>query len=68
MSYPETYDKFNKNLSKNLWRIKEEGYPNRNTGFIDCRLAIDNDMELITNNEKHYGQINGIMIDNWVRK
>lgn len=45
--------------------LKQTGKIVDDIDLLIAGIAIDNDLILITNNEKHFSRIPGLMIDNW---
>ena len=45
--------------------LKQRGVTIGTSDVLIAGIAIDNELTLITNNEKHYGPIRGLKIENW---
>lgn len=45
--------------------LKQRGFTIGTSDILIAGIAIDNELTLITNNEKHYSPIRGLKIENW---
>jgi tRNA(fMet)-specific endonuclease VapC len=45
--------------------LRRKGITIGNSDLLIAGIAIEHDLTLVTNNEKHFGQIPGLKIDNW---
>jgi tRNA(fMet)-specific endonuclease VapC len=45
--------------------LRQEGQPLDDIDLLIAGIAIENDMTLVTNNEKHFERIGGLNIENW---
>jgi tRNA(fMet)-specific endonuclease VapC len=45
--------------------LKQRGITVGTSDILIAGIAMDNELTLITNNEKHYAPIRGLIIENW---
>ena len=45
--------------------LRQEGQPLDDIDLLIAGIAIENDMTLVTNNEKHFERIGGLNTENW---
>jgi tRNA(fMet)-specific endonuclease VapC len=45
--------------------LRQEGQPLDDIDLLIAGIAIENDMTLVTNNEKHFERIEGLNTENW---
>jgi tRNA(fMet)-specific endonuclease VapC len=45
--------------------LKQRGITIGTSDILIAGIALDNELTLVTNNEKHYSPINGLKIENW---
>jgi len=48
--------------------LRQKGNIVDDIDLLIAGIAIDNDMVLVTNNEKHFGRIPGLKLENWKKK
>lgn len=62
----------NRNSGKIFGKIKSElkkvGETVNDSDLLIASIAIDNNLCLVTNNEKHFNRIQDLVIENWVIK
>lgn len=47
--------------------LRKSGLPIGHTDTLIAGIAIENGMQLVTNNTDHFKRIEGLMLDNWMR-
>lgn len=53
-------------ISTNLYaKLKQKGTIVDDIDLLIAGIAIENDMVLVTNNQKHFGRIEGLKVENW---
>jgi tRNA(fMet)-specific endonuclease VapC len=48
-------------------QLKRKGIEIGNSDLLIAGLALENDLILVTNNEKHFNYIDNLIIDNWTK-
>ena len=51
--------------AKEFGRLKRKGIIIGNSDILIAGIALSNNMKIATNNEKHFKNIEGLLIDNW---
>lgn len=46
-------------------RLRQKGVTIGTSDILIAGIAVENELTLVTNNEKHFGSIEGLQIDNW---
>lgn len=47
--------------------LRREGKPLDDIDLLIAGVAIENELVLVTNNEKHFGRISQLSIENWTK-
>lgn len=54
------------NISGDIYAdLRQKGITIGTSDILIAGIAVENELTLITNNERHYGSIQGLMVENW---
>ena len=55
------------NVAAELYALtREKGTPVDDIDLLIAGIALENELALVTNNEKHFGRIPNLKIENWI--